>query len=234
MANVKILKKQFEREIGKLDEKMKEKIALFGTPLESVTDDEIEIEIFPNRPDLLSYHGFKRSFLAFLGRKTGLKEYKIRKPEKNDYIKVHSSVKDIRPYTACAIIRGIRLDDQKIKEIIEVQEKLHSTIGRKRKKLAIGIYPLEKITLPITYKALEPDRIKFIPLEYGREMSGLEILQKHPTGKEYAHLLKGKTKFPIFIDSKNKVLRVELMVLGRSKIVNCPSESLYKKVTSCQ
>jgi phenylalanyl-tRNA synthetase beta chain len=83
---------------------------------------------------------------------------------------------------------------------------LHITVGRKRKKFAIGIYPLEKITLPITFKALEPDKIKFIPLETEREMSGLEILQRHPTGKEYAHLLAGKTKFPIFIDAKNQIL----------------------------
>lgn len=206
MANIKIPKRQFEKEIGKLDDKMKERIALFGTPLESIDEKEIELEIFPNRPDLLSYHGFKRSFLAFLGKKTGLKNYKIREPEKNYYVKVESSIRDVRPYTVCAIVRGLKLDNQKIKEIIEVQEKLHSTIGRKRKKLALGIYPLEKINLPITYKALEPDKIRFTPLESPREMSGLEILQRHPTGKEYAHLLKGKIKFPIFEDSKKNIL----------------------------
>ena len=87
-----------------------------------------------------------------------------------------------------------------------MQEKLHFTIGRKRKKLAIGIYPLEKIKLPITYTALEPDKIKFIPLEANREMSGLEILQRHPTGRDYAHLLAGKSKFPVFIDADKNIL----------------------------
>lgn len=206
MANIKFSRKQFEKEIEKLDEKMQNRIAMFGTPLESFNDDEIELEIFPNRPDLLSYHGFKRSFLSFLGKKTGLKEYKIKKAEKDYYVAIDKSVKEIRPYTACAIVKGLKLDDEKIKEIIDIQEKLHITIGRKRKKLAIGIYPLEKIKLPIIYKALEPDKIKFIPLEYDREMSGLEILQRHPTGKEYAHLLAGKTKFPIFIDSADNIL----------------------------
>ena len=81
MANIKFSKKVFEKEIGKLDSAMQNKIATFGTPLESFDDEEIEIEVFPNRPDLLSYQGFKRSFLAFLGRKTGLKTYKINKPK---------------------------------------------------------------------------------------------------------------------------------------------------------
>jgi len=206
MAIIKISRNLFEKEIGKLDEKMQNRIALFGTTLESFNDEEIELEIFPNRPDLLSYQGFKRSFLSFLGKKTGLKDYKINKPEKDFQVIIDKSVNDIRPYTACAIVKDLSFDNEKIKEIVDVQEKLHFTVGRKRKKLAIGIYPLEKIKLPITFKALEPDKIKFIPLESDKEMSGLQILQRHPAGREYAHLLAGKAKFPIFVDANNNIL----------------------------
>lgn len=206
MAVVTINKKIFEREIGKLDEKMQNKIPMFGTPIDKIDDNELQIEIYPNRPDLLSYHGFKRSFLPFLGKQTGLKTYKINKPKEDFVVNIDASVSNIRPYTACAIVKGLKLDDEKIKELIEIQEKLHITIGRKRKKVAIGIYPLEKIKLPITFTALEPDKIKFIPLEMDKELSGLQILQKHPTGREYAHLLAGKEKFPIFIDADKNIL----------------------------
>ncbi len=206
MANITFNRKIFEKEIGKLDEKMQEKISMFGTPLETFDDEKIEIEVFANRPDLLSYQGFKRCFLAFLGKKPGMKKYELNKPEKDYQVIIDSSTKDVRPYTACAIVKGLKLDDEKIKEIIEIQEKLHLTMGRKRKKVAIGIYPLEKIKLPITLKALEPDYIKFIPLESEKEMSGLQILQKHPTGKEYSHLLAGKSKFPVFTDADNNIL----------------------------
>ena len=206
MANIIINKKIFEKEIGKLDEQMEERIAMFGTPLESFDEEKIELEIFPNRPDLLSYQGFKRGFLAFLNKKTGLRKYKVNSPAKDYKVIVDSSTKNIRPYTVCAIVRGLKLNDERIRELIEIQEKLHSTIGRKRKKLAIGIYPLEKIRLPITYNALEPDKIKFIPLETEREMSGLQILQRHPAGRDYAHLLAGKEKFPIFVDANKNIL----------------------------
>lgn len=206
MATLKIPKKLFEREIGKVDEKMQERIALFGTPVESVGDNELELEIFPDRPDMLSYQGFKRAFLAFLGKQTGLKDYKIKKPAKDYKVVIEKSVEAVRSFTACAIVKNIKFDDEKIKEIIDIQEKLHFTVGRKRKKLAIGIYPLEKIKLPITYKALEPDKIKFQPLESEREMDGLQILQRHPAGRDYAHLLSGKQRFPIFIDADNNIL----------------------------
>lgn len=205
MANVKFPRKEFEKHV-KLTPKVIEKISLFGTPLESLNNEEIEIEIFPNRPDLLSMQGFLRSFKAFLGRNPGLKKYKINPPEKNYKVKIEPSVKPIRPYTACAIVKNLSFNDEKIKEIIDLQEKLHNTIGRNRKKVAIGIYPLEKIKLPIRYTALPPDKIKFIPLEEEKEMSAFQVLQKHPTGREYAHLLENKEKYPIFIDAKNSIL----------------------------
>ncbi len=206
MAIITINKRKFEREIGRFDDKMKHNIAMFGTPLEKEDKEEIQVEVSPNRPDFLSYGGFKRSFLAFLDKKTGLKKYKIEKPNKDYVVNVDSSVYDVRPYTACAIVKGLKLDSEKIKELVDTQEKLHFTVGRKRKKVAIGIYPLEKIKLPITYKALEPDKIIFIPLDEKKKMSGLEILQKHPAGKKYSHLLSGKTKFPVFLDSEKNIL----------------------------
>ena len=207
MANITIPRKEFESQI-KLTKEVEEKISLFGTPLEKINEEEIEVEIFPNRPDLLSTHGFLRGFKAFLGKEQGLKKYAINPPEKDYKVKISPSVKNIRPFTACAIVKNLRFDDEKIKEIIELQEKLHSTVGRNRKKIAIGIYPLEKITLPIKYHAPQPKKIKFIPLEAQKEMDGLQILQRHPAGRDYAHLLEGKDKFPIFVDAKNKILSI--------------------------
>ena len=97
MAVINLNKKQFEKEIGKLDEKMQDRIAMFGTPIEKINNEELQIEVFPNRPDLLSYQGFKRSFFAFLGKKTGLKKYKINKPKKDYKVIIDSSVKNVRP-----------------------------------------------------------------------------------------------------------------------------------------
>ena len=222
MALIEFQRKQFEDEFGKLDEEMKDRIAMFGTPIDHLDEQKIHLEVFPNRPDLISFQGFKRAFLAFLGKKTGLIDYKLNKPEKDYTVVIDSSVKDVRPYTACAIIKGLKLDNFRIKEIVDIQEKLHLTIGRKRKKLAIGVYPLDKIKLPITFKALEPDKIKFTPLDAEREMSGLEILQKHVTGKEYAHLLAGKQKFPLFVDADNKILSMPPIInsLATGKITS--------------
>ena len=161
MTNIIFSRKEFEKQI-KITSEVQDKITAFGTPLESVNQESIEIEVFANRPDLISINGFMRSFKSFLGKETGLKSYKINKPEKDYRINIDKSVKEVRPYTACAIVKGLNLTDWQIKDIINMQEKLALTLGRNRKKMGIGIYPLDKIKLPLIYTAKNKSEIKTI------------------------------------------------------------------------
>ncbi len=186
------------------DKELEEKITMLGTSLEEMNENDLVIEVLPNRPDLLSEQGFVRAFNSFLGYETGLKNYKIN--NSNEAVIIENSVKDVRPFTACAIIKNLNLNNDRIKEIIQLQEKLHITYGRNRKKVAIGIYPFEKIKTPIKFLALEPEKIKFKPLGYDKIMNANEILTKHETGKKYSHLLKNMKKYPIFIDANNNIL----------------------------
>lgn len=206
MPSIKLNKKVFNTLVGRelSDDELSERIPMLGTDLESVGDEEIDVEVFPNRPDMLSEQGFARAFSAFIGEKTGLRQYNV-KPSGSKVI-IDSSVKSIRPFTACALVKGLEFNDEKIREIIQVQEKLHVTFGRNRKKLAIGIYPLEKIRLPVRYFAEDPNKVKFQPLESDREMTALQILSQHPTGRDYGHLLEGFEKFPFFADADNNIL----------------------------
>jgi len=209
MPSITLNKKVFEQLVGKelpLEE-LKDRISMLGTDLEDIKDNEIHVEVFPNRPDMLSEQGFARAFSSFISVKTGLRKYAVKESKDNlQKIIIDPSVKGIRPYTACAIVKGLNFNEENLRQVIQIQEKLHITYGRNRKKAAIGIYPLEKITFPITYKADLPKNIKFKPLEAHKEMTALEILEEHKAGKEYAHLLQGLHKYPIFIDAKGEIL----------------------------
>jgi len=182
------------------DEQLADRISMLGTGFEGISGDEMTVEIFPNRPDLLSEQGLARALKTFMDIKRGFKIYDVKKS--NVKVVIDKSVKQVRPYTACAIVKGLKLTDDKIKEIIQIQEKLHITYGRNRKKAAIGIYPLEHIRPPIYYKALHPEEIRFKPLDLNKDLTGSQILAIHPTGREYGHLLEGNEKYPVFIDSK--------------------------------
>ena len=187
-------------------EQLKDRISFLGTDLEGIEDEVITVEVFPNRPDLLSVQGFARAFSSFIGHKTGLREYRAM-PSRERVI-IEKAVSSVRPYTSCAIVKGIRYDDEKIREIIDIQEKLHITYGRNRRKVAIGIYPFEKIQTPIRFTAKRPEDIVFRPLEGSRRMNAREILEKHPTGQQYGHLLAGQKTFPVFLDANDQVLSV--------------------------
>lgn len=206
MPTVTLNKQVFEKLVGKklsLD-KLKDRISMLGTDLEKIEGNEIIVEVFPNRPDMLSEQGFARAFSSFIGVKTGLRKYELK--DSKQTVIVESSVKDIRPFTVCAIVKNLKFNDERIREIIQIQEKLHVTLLRKRKKGAIGVYPMETIKFPIRYKAMKPKEIRFQPLEFPREIDGLQILSQHPTGREYGYLLEGKDKFPIFIDANDQIL----------------------------
>ncbi len=226
MPTVTLNRKVVEKLIGKKlpDEKLRDRISYLGTDLESVDGGQINVEIFPNRPDMLSEQGFSRALSSFIGAKKGLREYRIHKSK--DKVIVEESVKKVRPYTACAIVKGLKFDDEKIKEIIQIQEKLHVSYGRNRKKTAIGIYPFEKIKTPIRFKALPPDKIKFQPLEFPRKINGRQILSQHPTGREYGHLLEGMDTYPIFIDANNRILSMPPIINSHDvgKITNSTTD----------
>ncbi len=206
MPIITISKQEVKKFLGNLkDEEIDYKLNMAELGVERMGEDEIDIEITPNRPDLLSIQGLKR-YLENYFKKPRRGEYKVEKPEKDYKVIIDKSVKKVRPYTVCAIVKGLKFDDEKIKEIIDIQEKLHSGYGRNRKKLAIGIYPLEAIKLPIKFLGRKPEDIKFQPLEFSREINGRQILSQHPTGREYGDLLKDCEFFPVFEDANKEIL----------------------------
>lgn len=210
MPTVILNKTVFEKLTGKklpLD-KLKDRISMLGTDLENIEGDEIHVEIFPNRPDLLSEQGFSRAFSSFIGEKTGLRKYEVKKS--NYKVIVDSSV-GMRPYTVAAVVKNINFDGERIRELMQLQEKLATTHGRNRKKSEYGFYHLEKITFPVTYIAKDAQKITFKPLGFEEEMPALQVEEVHPKGKAYKWLAddwkkKGFIKYPFFIDAKNKVM----------------------------
>jgi phenylalanyl-tRNA synthetase beta chain len=205
MPSVTLNKTVFEELVGKKLplEELKDRISMLGTDLESIEGNEINVEVFPNRPDMLSEQGFARALSSFIGVKTGLRKYGV---EKFGSTLTVENMPSQWPYAVACVVKGIKFDDEKIKEVIQLQEKLGTTFTRNRKKGGIGLYPLDKINFPVKFVGMNPDEIKFRPLEFPQELTGRQILSKHPKGREYGHLMEGWELFPVFIDAKGQFL----------------------------
>tara|TARA_Y100000310_G_scaffold262992_1_gene272870 strand:- start:2196 stop:3863 length:1668 start_codon:yes stop_codon:yes gene_type:complete len=167
--------------------------------------DEVKIDFGDtNLPYLWSVEGFARLLKGIKGKQKGIPQIKINKG--NYKIKVHPSVNKIRPYISGFIIKGNKIDDYLIKQLVQLQDKLSDNYGRRRQYISIGLYSYDKIKFPIHYKAVSPESTEFIPLGYKLKFNLKEILAEHPKGKEYGYILKDQDKYPILVDSNNEVL----------------------------
>jgi phenylalanyl-tRNA synthetase beta chain len=105
---------------------------------------KLSIEFFPDRPDLYSVEGAARALRAFLGFHTGLASYQV---EASDIVlNLDESVRTVRPFMVAGVIEDITITDRVIRSMMELQEKLHLTMGRKRAKVSIGIHDMDRVT----------------------------------------------------------------------------------------
>ncbi|WP_456366304.1 phenylalanine--tRNA ligase subunit beta [Thermococcus sp.] len=156
-----------------------------------------------NRPDLWSAEGIARQIRWALGIEKGLPGYNVEKSDVTVY--VDEKLKDIRPYGVYAIVEGLKLDEEALKQMINLQEKVALTFGRRRREVAIGVFDFDRVKPPLYYRAAEKTE-KFVPLGFTEELTLEEILEKHEKGREYGHLIKDKPYYPLLVDSEDKVL----------------------------
>jgi phenylalanyl-tRNA synthetase beta chain len=193
---------------------------------------ETSIEFFPNRPDLYSVEGLARALRAFLDISPGLKEYPV--SVSGIAMRIDPSVASVRPFAVASIVRDLEFNDQGIRSLMELQEKLHITVGRKRSKVAIGVHDLDRVKPPFVYKAVPPESITFVPLAKQDSMDMREILRSHEKGRDYAHLLEGKDLYPIILDANGDVLSFPPIINGALTAVTEKTRNIFIDVTGTE
>jgi len=192
------------------DEELKSDLFALGLEFEGETEDgEFQLEFAPDRLDRLSVEGVARSLRYQYGDDRG-----VYTPNTNSaewVIEVEASVPEERPYVTGAIVRGLDMTEAKLDSLIQLQEKLHATMGRKRAKGAIGVHDLATLKgrsaagegqqpKSITYRGVDPDGERFVPLDANTDMTPREVLTDHDTGAKFAPLVEDLERFPAIYD----------------------------------
>lgn len=174
----------------------------------------IKVEFNPNRPDFSSPEGIARLLNGYFESEIGLPKYSL--VEGKEFFKVEAKVRKVRPYVVSGLVRFDKpLNEDQLITIMHMQEILHWAIGRDRKKVAIGIHDYETVKGPYVYTTVKPDGVKFRPLHLeAYELTPQEILEEHPKGIEYAHLLEGSEEYPIIFDAEGKVVSFPPVING--------------------
>lgn len=211
-----------------------DKLPLLGTDIDRCDEQMLDIEIFPNRPDLLSGETLTRAIRNFIHHQDSEPDIDVAKG--NVTMIVDPELRKIRPVILGAIVRGVNLNklgiksDEFVKSLMDHQEKLHFALGRGRKRASIGVHDLSKISPPFTVKAVSGST-EFIPLSMSDSMSIKDILVNHPKGVEYAHLLEGFDKFPIITDANEQILSFPPIINGNHTAVTGETKDFFIDVT---
>lgn len=204
-----------------------------------------KIDVPANRYDLLCLEGLVQALRVFTGDLPALIPVALSGAAPAVTISVSSSTKDVRPYIVGAVLRGMELDEASYGSLIDLQEKLHHNICRRRTLVAIGTHDLDALKTPLTYDALPASEIRFVPLrpadrEYGAE----ELLQDVYPGdaqlKAYLHILKGKHEtVPVVRDANGDILSMPPIINGnmskispqtKNMLIECTATDLTKAV----
>jgi len=111
-------------------------------------DGTVNIEVKDsNHPDIWSVEGIARSLRGFLGKRQN-KPPRVAGVSSLKAI-VEKRVRPIRPFIACAIVKGVRPREEALKSWIGLQDKMDQTYGRKRKKASIGLYQADLVESPL-------------------------------------------------------------------------------------
>lgn len=151
----------------------------------------------------------------------------------NSYvIRVDDSIKRLRPYIVSLVAtRRQHLADEDIKDLIGMQEDLHNGIGRRRRKVSIGMHDLDKISFPLSYTSVDKN-FSFAPLGKEENYTIVQILEELETGLEYGHIIQDRERYPIIVDSNNNVLSFLLIVNSNATKISTDVKNIFVEITA--
>ena len=244
MPKIEVQAQEFFSRMGRnySDEQLEELLVAAKAELDGKDEDEgiIKIELNDtNRPDLWSTSGLARQLRSYEGAQPALYDFFSNETETfetdNREVHVDPRLKDIRPYVVAFCVSGKKVDESTLLDLIQTQEKLCWNYGRKRSAIAMGVYRSDLITFPVQYKAADPDKVSFIPLQDDRKLSLRDILKKTPKGMEFGHIIADFDLFPFLTDSSDKVLSLP-PVINSNEIgaVQIGDEHLFIELTGTE
>ena len=177
------------------DEEFDELCFEFGVELDDVSEHPTakaaiyHIAVAANRTDLLCIEGLTRSLQCFLNSAEP-PVYRVVEPASGPRLQmvVKASTQTIRPYVVCAVLRGVTFTPERYASFIDLQDRLHHNIARKRTLVAIGTHDLDTLEGPFSYEALPPQDIAFVPLTQEREFRGDALMEYYRTDPTARHI----------------------------------------------
>jgi phenylalanyl-tRNA synthetase beta chain len=208
-----------------------------ATTTDASSDDVIyKIDIPANRYDLLCMEGISRALNVFKGT-VPTPTFRAVEPASGTREKmvVKSSAMLVRPFVVCAVLRGVTFTKARYESFIDLQDKLHQNICRRRSLVAIGTHDLSKIQGPFTYEAQLPEEIEFVPLKQDKKFNAKELMEFYKQDqklKHFLHIIEGSAVFPVVRDADGTVLSLPPIINGAQSAISLDTKDVFIECTA--
>jgi phenylalanyl-tRNA synthetase beta chain len=145
-------------------------------------------------------------------------------------------VKQIRPFASGAVLRGVKFTPENYATFIDLQDKLHQNLGRRRTLVAIGTHDMSTIQSPFTYEALPPKDIIFAPLNRpGQDMDGvklMEVLSEDRHLNKYLPIIRDSPVYPVILDKNRIVCSLPPVINGEHSKISLATRDIFIEMTA--
>lgn len=246
MPTVDVRRDLLFKAIGKeySNEEFEELCFDFGLELDEVITegdsgkDEVviyKIEIPANRYDLLCLEGISRGIQIFMG-KIKAPRYKTIYPDGGlQRLKMSKNTALVRPHCVAALLRNITFTKASYDSFIDLQDKLHHNLCRRRSLVAIGTHDFDTIQGPFLYDALPPQDIKFKPLNQNKEFTAVELMELYKGEshlKQYLSIIRDKPVYPVIFDANGVVLSMPPIINGEHSKITMKTRNVFIESTA--
>uniref|UniRef100_A0A8C9AUY8 Phenylalanine--tRNA ligase beta subunit n=1 Tax=Prolemur simus TaxID=1328070 RepID=A0A8C9AUY8_PROSS len=193
-----------------------------------------KIDVPANRYDLLCLEGLVRGLQVFKERIKAPVYKRLMPNGKIQKLIITEETAKVRPFAVAAVLRNIKFTKDRYDSFIELQEKLHQNICRKRALVAIGTHNLDTLSGPFTYTAKRPSDIKFKPLNKTKEYTACELMNIYKTDnhlKHYLHIIENKPLYPVIHDSNGVVLSMPPIINGDHSKITVNTRNVFIECT---
>lgn len=195
-----------------------------------------KIDVPANRYDLLCLEGLVRGLQVFKERMDAPRYRRVSpaggEPQR---LIITQETAAVRPHAVAAVLRNITFTQERYDSFIELQEKLHQNVCRKRTLVAIGTHDLDTISGPFTYTAKPPGDIRFKPLNQTKEYTAPELMAHYKTDshlKQYLPIIEDKPLYPIIYDSNGVVLSMPPIINGDHSKISLNTKNVFIECTA--
>ncbi|KAK7197331.1 phenylalanyl-tRNA synthetase [Novymonas esmeraldas] len=198
-----------------------------------------KIDTPANRHDLLTAEGMACALKVFMGAMPSPNYRVLNRANPLYRMTVEKSVKHVRDYVVCAVLRNIRFNERSYNSFIDFQEKLHAGLARRRTLASVGTHDLDKVNSSSFLYACRPrETISFVPLRQTKELhcAGEGLARFYADDRhigKYVPLISSGATYPVVYDGAGvNVLSLPPIINSRFSAISVDTRNIFIECTA--